>query len=88
MYIDSGPSCKLPTKYCDFTGFPALYRHKVAGNTGGAGFNCQGIRFSEVFHYEAIDKMQNNKIEDLLSQRKVYDKYEKDMKSCSLSDFI
>ena len=35
MSIESGPSTRLPTKYCDFTGFKSLYRHKTAGFTGG-----------------------------------------------------
>ena len=66
MSIESAPSIRLPTKYCDFTGYHALYRHKTAGNTG-VGLSGQGVRYLELKQYEALEKMQNNKIEDILS---------------------
>ena len=69
MSIESGPSTRLPTKFCDFTGFHSVYRHKTAGVS--TGLQGGGVRFLELSHFNALDKMQNNKIEDILSQRKV-----------------
>ncbi len=46
MSIDSGISVRLPAKYCDFTGFPGKYKHKV--NT---------LRFTEDRHYMQMEKM-------------------------------
>ena len=46
MSIESGPSIRLPSKYCDFTGFHAKYKHRNAGVTGGP--MGQGVRFIEL----------------------------------------
>jgi hypothetical protein len=59
MSIDSGLSVRLPAKYCDFTGFHGKYRHRV-----------NGLRFTEDRHFTQIDKMQNSKVEEVLSCRK------------------
>ena len=55
MSIDSGISVRIPTKFCDFTGFHSKYRHKV-----------NGLRFTEDNHFTAIEKMQNSKVEEYL----------------------
>jgi len=59
MSIDSGISVRLQAKYCDFTGFFAKYKHRV-----------NGLRYTEEGHFQMIEKMQNNKVEEYLQQRK------------------
>lgn len=59
MSIDSGISVRLPTKFCDFTGFHGRYKHKV-----------NGLRYTNETHFGLIEKMQNSKVEEILSCRK------------------
>ncbi|CDW75139.1 UNKNOWN [Stylonychia lemnae] len=61
MSIDCGISVRVQPKYCDFTGFFSKYKHKVCG-----------LRYTEDWQYQMIDKMQNSKIEEYLQQRKAF----------------
>ena len=68
MSIEAGPSQRVKPKFCDFTGYPAIYKHKTAGVKVEAE---GGLRFTELWHFQDIEKMQNNRIEEILAQRKI-----------------
>jgi hypothetical protein len=59
MSVDSGISVRLPSKFCDFTGFHGKYKHKI-----------NGLRYTEEGHFYQIEKMQNSKVEEIISCRK------------------